>query len=226
MRARWRALAGRIDALSLRERALVFVAAIAAVVFLGSALFIEPAAARKRALLAQMTRQTADLQTMQAQIADLDRKRADPDAANTTRRDRLRADIAALDESLREVSASLVPAQKMRALLQDVLARSPRLRLVGLRTLPATPLVDKPAAAENNAGAAAAAPVTGSVFKHGVEIRLQGSYADLHDYLARLERLEWRMFWAVAALDARDHPQLTLSVTLYTLSPDKAWLVL
>ena len=121
----------------------------------------------------------------------------------------------------------------MNALLQDMLARNPRLQLVGLSTLPATPLVEKRAPAEK-INATASAPksqdklvaATSNVFKHGVQITLQGSYADLHDYLAALEKLPWRMLWSRASLSADDYPRLTLTVTIYTLSLDKAWLVI
>jgi MSHA biogenesis protein MshJ len=32
------------------------------------------------------------------------------------------------------------------------------------------------------------------------------------------------MFWSRASLNAEDYPRLTLTVTIYTLSLDKAWL--
>ena len=64
----------------------------------------------------------------------------------------------------------------------------------------------------------------GNVFKHGVEVKLSGSYADLYDYLVRLEGLPSRMFWSRVSLNAEDYPRLTLTVTIYTLSLDKAWL--
>lgn len=62
------------------------------------------------------------------------------------------------------------------------------------------------------------------MFKHGVELRVAGSYADLYDYLQRLEKLPARMFWSRATLNAGDYPKVTLTVTIYTLSLDKAWL--
>ena len=64
------------------------------------------------------------------------------------------------------------------------------------------------------------------MFKHGIQVTVQGSYADLHDYLSRLEKINWRMFWARASLNTDDYPRLALTVTVYTLSLDKAWLVL
>ena len=218
MKELWRKTESRIDALSLRERVMVFVAALAVVLFLGNALFIDPAVMRKRVLLDQIARQSKELQGLQVQIAELEKKRADPDAVNVGRRDSLRNEIAAIDDSLKDMRSSLVPAQNMKALLQDVLARNPRLQLVAMRTLPVAPLVDKGAAAEKSA--------TGGVFKHGIQVTVQGSYADLHDYLSRLEKINWRMFWARASLNTDDYPRLALTVTVYTLSLDKAWLVL
>lgn len=219
MKELWLKYEARIDALSLRERVMVFVAALVVVLFLGNALFIDPAVMRKRVLVDQMARQSKELQGLQLQIAELEKKRADPDAANVTRRDNLRNEIAVIDDSLKDMRSSLVPAQNMKALLQDVLARNPRLQLVAMRTLPVAPLVDKSNAAEK-------AVTGGGVFKHGIQVTVQGSYADLHDYLSRLEKINWRMFWAQASLNTDDYPRLALTVTVYTLSLDKAWLVL
>lgn len=223
MKAQWQKTAARLDALSLRERLMVFVATLAVVAFLGNALFLDPVSARKRVLRDQMARQTTEMQALQAQVAELEKKRADPNAANNLRRENLRNEIAAIDDSLKEMRTSLVPAQNMKGLLQDVLARNPRLQLVGLRTLPVAPLVDKGPAGDKEQPAGGPG---GGVYKHGIQITVQGSYADIHDYLSRLEKLNWRMFWARAHLDTGDYPRLALTVTVYTLSLDKAWLVL
>jgi MSHA biogenesis protein MshJ len=231
MKEQLRKLAARIDALSLRERMMVFVAAVAVVVFMMDALFIDPLATRNKALSARMAQQQAELRTLQGRIQALMQKRTDPDAANLARRDGIKRQIAAIDATLQDMQRSLVPAQNMKAVLQEVLAHNPRLQLVALRTLSATPLVE----AQDKAGktdASASVPRSqdklaagaSSVFKHGVRITLQGSYTDLHDYLTRLEKLPWRMFWSRASLNADDYPHLMLTVTIYTLSLDKAWL--
>jgi MSHA biogenesis protein MshJ len=54
---------------------------------------------------------------------------------------------------------------------------------------------------------------------------LQGSYADLHDYLAGLEELPWQMFWGRISLETEQHPRLRVRLTVHTLSLSKAWLV-
>ena len=103
MKELWAKYESRIDALSLRERVMVFVAALAVLLFLGNALFIDQSVMRKRTLLDQIARQSKELQGLQVQIADLEKKRADPDAANIGRRDNLRNEIATIDDSLKDM---------------------------------------------------------------------------------------------------------------------------
>ena len=73
--------------------------------------------------------------------------------AVVARRDESRRQIAEIDATLKNLQSGLVPAQRMNALLQDVLKRNPRLQLIALSTLPATPLVDKRAPAEKTGSA-------------------------------------------------------------------------
>jgi len=226
MKAWWRTLAGRIDALSERERLLVFAAVIVVSVFLMHAVFVAPVQSRMKARTARMQQQQSAIQTFKQQILDLEARRAAPDAANLVRRDAIKVQIGEIDETLKGMEQGLVAAPKMKQVLQEMLARSPRLKLITLRTLPTTPLVDKPAKPDA-AGAVVGRQETGTagnVYKHGVRITLQGGYSDLHDYLARIEKLPWRMFWSRAVLEADDYPQITLTVTIYTLSLDRAWL--
>ena len=228
MKALWRKYADKIDALSLRERVMVFVTALVIVLFMIHVLFIDPLTTRSKALSGQMAQQQTDLPALQVKIQALEKDLTDPDIANRARHDGIKREIAQIDATLKDMQQSLVPAQDMQALLQEMLTRNPRLQLIALRTLPAAPLVakhdttDKSDAAAPGAKAAASAD---GVFKHGVRITVQGSYADLHDYLARLEKLSWHMFWSRASLNADDYPRLTLTLTIYTLSLDKAWLV-
>ena len=83
----WRTYAAKYDALSLRERAMVFIAVVAVPVFLLYILFIEPAVARRQALAVKMAQQQIALQALQLALQTLEKQRADPDAAQTARRD-------------------------------------------------------------------------------------------------------------------------------------------
>ena len=64
-----------------------------------------------------------------------------------------------------------------------------------------------------------------AIFQHGFELTLQGSYRDLHDYLARLEKLPWQMFWNRISVQTEQYPRLRVTIIVQTLSLTKAWLI-
>jgi MSHA biogenesis protein MshJ len=214
--------------LKARERALVSVAALALAVFLPYALLIEPAQRDTRRITAQAEIQRKALQSIQGDTASLVAANADPDAASRERIAAATRRLRALEETLRASQQGLVPPERMPQLLEAMLDRSRGLKVVSLRTLPATALVERSrpveAPAAGGAAAAAANPADTAVYKHGVELTLEGSYVDLLNYLEQMERLPTRMFWSRAVLDGNAHPRLLLTITVYTLSLEAAWL--
>jgi MSHA biogenesis protein MshJ len=228
MKQLWLKYAAKFEALSERERIIVFVAALVVSVYLLFALVVEPAQRRAQALRHQITQEKAEMDAMQARDQLQARRETDPDAANRARGEELRRNIDALDATLKATQRDLVSADRMNALLREMLTRDSGLQLVGLRTLPVAPLIGKVDAALGAIGATAAPPKStvaeANVYKHGVEITISGSYANLHAYLVRLERSPWRMFWWRARLTADDDARLTMVLTIYTLSLDRAWL--
>lgn len=227
MNALWKKYSAKFDAMTLRERLMVFGAAALVAVYLMFLLVVEPLQKREAMLLSQAAQQRADLATLRQQVQLLQQRGGDPDAANKSRKQELSGQIAAIDDNLKTMQKGLVPANRMSALLQDMLARTPRLELVGMKTLPFSTLVEKrnmPADGKDLPPGARAALEESNVFKHGIEITVAGSYADLHDYLARLEKLPWNMLWSRASMTAHEYPKVVLTITVYTLSLDKAWL--
>ena len=123
----------------------------------------------------------------------------------------------------------------MSELLESILKQNGKLRLVSLKTLPVTGLNEMVATENKTAGektAVAAAspakqesqPAAGFVYMHGVEIMVQGGYLDMMNYMAALEAMPWQLFWSRAKLSVDEYPRATLTLTLFTLSLDKAWL--
>ena len=224
MKALWAAYTAKIAALSPRERAIVFAAGLLcalAVVYFAA---IDPVQRRQNALLATMERERTEIAALESQLRGRP-KAVDPDADSRARAEALTREVGVLDETLKALQRELVPAERVNTLLQEMLARDTRLTLVSLRTLPAEPLAGGDA---KSAARTPAPPKAESgpslLYKHGVEITIQGSYASLHDYLVRLERSPWRMYWWRAHLNADEQARLTLKITIYTLSLDKAWL--
>ncbi|MBI2313150.1 MAG: agglutinin biogenesis protein [Betaproteobacteria bacterium] len=212
MKAWLNALADRIDNLALRERALIFAMAALIVVTLINVALLDPLLSKQRASSQQVVQQQREIAGIQERIQVLvQAKPSDVDAANRARLEQLQRQLADADAFLRGKQDHLVPPKKMAELLQQLLARNRGLQLVQLKTLPATPL------AGGGAGVA-------QMFQHGVEISVRGSYLDLLDYMAQLEKLPWQMYWARVSLTVEIHPTAQLTLTLYTLGLEKTWL--
>lgn len=214
-------IVAKVDGMSLRERALIFAAAAFLVVSLIDSFFLNPLLVQQKKLSAQVIQQQEKMKEVQAQLgALLQAKQADAASPQRERIRQLRQQIADGDTYLKERRDKLVPPEKMAALLEQVLNRNGRLQLVAMNTLPVTPFIEQSA----EATAARADGQERQMYKHGVQITVRGSYADLTQYLTALEQLPTRMFWGMAKMNVVQHPTVELTLTLYTLSLDKTWL--
>jgi len=222
MKRAWEMLARRFDGLQPRERAMVFAAGVVIIAGLGFVLAIDGALAKHKVLAANADKERIDLAQLQKQNADLSRLLTqDPDAEGLKHVDDLRRQLGGYDNELRSVQQGLVPPRQMVKVLEDMLNRNSHVRLVKLRTLPVAALVE-PA---GGTAAKSPAPVKNLVYKHGIELTVEGSYLDLLEYQSRLEKLPWRMFFARTSVNSVDYPKVLMTVTLYTLSLEEAWLV-
>lgn len=206
--------AERIDAATLRERVLIFLALTAVLVFLGNALLLEPLRAKQRRLVTEIGQQQKELETIQQALArTVQTASQDPNAANRARLATIREQLAQLNARIVEEQRRFTPPERMRSVLEEMLRRNKALKLVDLKTLPATPV----GAASSNS--------TGGVYRHGIEFTVSGRYADLYEYLRALEELPTQLYWRRAELAVDEHPVLTLKLVAYTVSFDPAWLI-
>ena len=226
MKERILILRARIDALSLRERALVCLAACALLAFLGHALLLAPMEAAQEALRAQIAQQRSGMAAIDEAITGrVQAFQLDPDAQARTRLNALRQEMGQLGDQLLAIEHGLVPPERMGPLIDGILRANGRLKLVSMRTLPVEPLAEKGASAPAPAAtpAPAAAPL---LYRHGIEVTVRGSYLDMVDYMSALDAMPTRMFWGRAQLDVEEYPAARLTLTLHTLSLDRQWMKL
>lgn len=226
------ALFAKLDAMSLRERIMMFAAAAIVLVALVNTLVWTPLQAKQKRLgVAQRQIQGEIVSTQLESEQKLKAFAVDPDQANRQRQQNLLRQRDQLTRHLTQQQKDLVPAEKMAELLENVLKQHPRLHLISLRTINngAPPgLAQKAAAPE--AAAAAKLPAPGSpesegpLFRHGVQVIIEGSYPDLLDYAQALENLPWQLYWGDLQLDVQTWPKAYLSFELYTLSLDRKWM--
>ena len=222
MKDRILTLRARIDALSLRERALVCLAACALLAFAGHALVLAPMEASQEALRSQIAQQRTETAAIdQAIAARVQAFQLDPDAAAHARLNALRQEMGQLGDQLLAIEHGLVPPERMGPLVDGILRANGRLKLVSMRTLPAEALAEK--GAPTPAASPSAAPL---LYRHGIEVAVRGNYLDMVDYMSALDAMPTRMFWGRAQLDVEEYPAARLTLTLHTLSLDRQWMKL
>lgn len=237
MKQYWQKLVLKIDALTLRERVIIFAMAAIFLMVIMNALFLEPQFARQKQLSGQLKVEQTLVSQIQAEMRQAIMVQNDPDAGTRARLNALKQESSQMQTVLLDMQKGLVSPDKMTLLLEDILKRDGKLRLLSLKTLSATNLLE-PAASESKPNAdknIVSPPITakslaenqlpaGSVYKHGVEITIQGDYLDMLNYMAQLEAMPWQLFWGKAKLNVDEYPKATLTLTLFTLSLDKKWL--
>jgi MSHA biogenesis protein MshJ len=249
MKQQWLKLITRLDAMSLRERALVFAGSAAAIVFLVYSMLLDPLLARQKALLAQISQQQNQVAGIDMEItAKVAAFGVDPDEAVRAQLKHAGQESDKASAALRSLQKGLVAPERIAPLLEHLLRGNGKLQLLSLSTLPVSgiseigagfdaitpaaqpaPAAAQPAAAASAAAGAVAKPAAPAkapelLYRHGVEVVLQGGYVDMVNYMAALEALPSQLFWGKAKLDAGDYPNARLTLTLYTLSLDKKWI--
>ena len=228
MKEEWLKLSARFDALTLRERVLVLAGLVVGVALLFDYLALQPLAARKLRLERQVVEARNSMKVAEALLAG-QVPLTDPDDVRRSYRNALRQQLVDLDKSMQELQSGLVPPERMAKLLEAMLARSRGLQLLSLRTLPVqryeTPALAPNGKAPNKTAKPAPKDPERTVFQHSFEITLQGSYIELHDYLTQLEKLPWQMFWGRINVSTEQYPRLRATLTVQTLSLNKAWLI-
>jgi len=208
----------RIDATSLRERVLLFVALAVVLIAIADSLVISPVAERERKLRAAIAGYQAELDTAETYIRNMIISRgADPDAPARARHQALLDRVARIDVQIAQEQERYTSPERMRSVLEETLRGTPGAQLVQLKSLP-TETVAEMAPAPGSTGG-----VRTRIYRHGFEVTVGGSYFDLYAYLRHLEQMP-RIYWGKADYAVRGYPHATLKLTVYTLSLERTWI--
>ena len=216
MKAYLQAQAKRIDGLSLRERAIMFVSLAVALVAVADALVISPRLAEQKELLAQRQAQTAQINTLRTTLAGGGADADTPAAKLSRQLAGARARQQALDAEIARGQAQGAQGTRLPDLLERVLRRYERLTLLRLATVesPANPVAPALGSAAAAAGTAGTAPA------QGVEIVVRGSYPDLAQYVADTESALPALRWgALSITGGGELPVMTAHVYLLRAVP-------
>ncbi|MGF1758528.1 MSHA biogenesis protein MshJ [Photobacterium sagamiensis] len=203
----WQALSDRFDLLSRREQMLILLSGWVALLFVGFVVFVEPQMKDLQSAKQQIVSVASELTASDNQIILTERKlKSDPNNEVESKIAGLEQQNQALDEQLRDRVASLVTPVQMSGLMEEVLRRSERLKLMALESQPPVQLISG-----DDEG----------YFIHPVRLTLRGRYFDVVNYLRQLEALPVKYYWQSFNYQVDKYPFASIQLDVYTLGESK-----
>ena len=214
-----RAFDGRVR----RERLLLIGAGVAVIWMLADTVWLSPAFKSWSVSRARHATAVASLQRLNAEIVQRSNETRSAEQQLNNEVAQWRARVAQGDTALRAFGSTLVSAPEMVPMLDRLLVQVGGVRLRAMQSLPRTE-VGAPAPAVGAKASAAEARANGALYRHGVELTVEASYADVLAYLRAIEAMPQRVLWGSLQLKVEQHPKVVVTLRLYTLSQDRSWL--
>ena len=208
--------ASKFDAMTMRERALISVAALGLLLMLWNVLMMQPLTAKETALQGEMN----DISTDISNTATAMEEAMGPTNTVLAQLKSAQSELDDMNNQLATTIAGMIAPQHMAEVVREVLKQQHGLTLISLRNLPVMPLVDSSAAPT----AGKAATKTSGPFVHPLEVVVEGSYTDIVAYLQMLETMKWHVYWNELQLDTKQYPVNRVRIELSTLSLDDTWM--
>lgn len=213
------------NGLLVRERLLVAFSVFAAVYMIFELALLGPAQRKYAQLGADTETQKKQFESLKAEEVVLTKVlTTDPALRLKKEYEQLSAQLEALDKEIIELSAGLVSAGQLAAMLQEVLVLTEGLQLEGLITEPpvSIPLPgDSPASQDKQANPINTSAPQLRIYKQYVSLKLKGNYFQILNYLKRLEGTRWRFYWEALFYQVSGHPDAVVEIRVYSLSIER-----
>jgi MSHA biogenesis protein MshJ len=218
-------LAARFAAFSLRERILLVAVLLALLYAIADLTWFSPQKATAKRLQDQLKLQAAQLESMTKVVAELAKKPPGAPSQQQADREVQLQPVRDAEAVVARASTDLRPGEVIRTLSNA----APGIRLVSLKTLPSQvvfePTVANPAKVASGATAVGSAAAAGSpqvpsfprLYRHRVEVAVQGPYPAVASYLQALEKSLQGVYWEQFRMEAK-YPETTMRFTLGILS--------
>lgn len=225
MSATWSKLKEYLNGRSLRERLLIFAMATALLLLLLNTLVRQPLMEAQEEKLRNITSDQARITALAQETGRLRTlSRRDPDLAVRHQIEQLEQQLHLNEHPLTEVARGMIDPAEMASVIESILKRNRRLKIIRLENLPAAPLIaatDDEDDSEEEQDTRQEVPI----YQHGLTLEVTGSYGNLVALLRDLESQPWRVLWDEVELSSERYPVSRLRLVIYTLSFEADWLV-
>ncbi len=206
--------ADKFNALSLRERALISLVIIVAILLGWWHFYAEPTQNKAELQHQENNRITTEVDTALAAINEI-RSRIDAGVHKGKEKKlvQLRQELEATEERLRLKTVELIDPEDMFQLMRRLIYNESKLSLQSLKRREVKPAIELAEDQQDDAG----------IYRHVLEIKFSGKFGDILNYMQSLEAADWKLIWDEIELVSNDYPKVTVKLVISTLSTRKEW---
>lgn len=233
---------------TLRERVIILLVIVVIVYGAAEILFLGDHLDNRDRQIKQLNGLVESNQVAQQEVQTLLAQMTASRLAMQRQQQLLNEKLNRVDQQLASAASGFIPATLMPKVLEQLLDNSAGLILIKLENKPVVQVTDLDAdlsvAARIDDAERADTEISDQrevesadrmaelsleqqatvLYRHGVELQLQGSYLATLAYLKQLESLEWRFEWDTLLFDIQDYPVGTVTLEVYTYSTERDWI--
>ncbi|GAA6204009.1 hypothetical protein [Thalassotalea sp. SU-HH00458] len=228
MKEKWQDYSAKFLNISSREQYLVLLTGLIAIIFIMFSLFIDGNLVKINSQAKQIKQVETNNRTAQTTIDILQQSLAtDPNVAIQNQINQYEQKLSSVDSELLLLTSDLINPIQMRFALIELLKTQPSVALLSFEVMAAQPVAsEKPSQNndEHEGNESTGDEHSLTLYKHGIKLKLKGSYFKLRDYLNQLENMQWTFFWQEFNYQLIEYPNSELSIEMYSLSTQKEFI--
>ncbi len=211
----------RLRARSLRERALVG-AMVAGAVFLAlDHYLIQPVSLERSRIELGRTRTEAEIESLRGQLARIGRVTlSEEERRLADEAELLRRQLGEIRQQMESTVAALVPPEAIVGVLEELLGDSDDLNLVRLASRPPERVG---ANAEDSLASGTDGGADAALYRHGLTLEIEGTFAATVEYLERVEDSPWNLLFERLDYRVDRYPTASVTIELHTISDREEW---
>lgn len=223
----WRTYQEKFLTLTPREQYLIIATGFIAIVFGFYSLIVEPNLIASKKANKSITQLTISNKSMVGSIATYKAAlKSDPNKPIEKKIAQYEKKLASIDKQLLTLTSELIDPVQMRYALLELLDLQKGVSLVSFELMGVEALSFDASKVENKKAESSTIDTQSTLqpeesltlYRHGVKVKLRGSYFHLRDYLSQLEALSWKFFWQNFEYNLQEYPESEVEIEMYSLS--------
>jgi len=232
----WGKFSTFVNGKTLRERVIILLVVVVLIYGIADLLFFGAILESERDKLINLNGLVESNQIAQQEVQALLDQMSESRLAMQRQQKLLNEKLIRVDQQLASAATGFIPATLMPKVLEQLLDSSTGLVLIKLKNKPVEKITGLDEIADSNSNSESESKNTREkatnislddktdLYRHGVELQLQGSYLATLAYLKQVESLEWRFEWDALSFDIQDYPMGVVTIEVYTYSTERDWI--